>query len=43
MEASSGQHVLVGADRPFFTVRESLDDIKSLRQLTDPYRHREAW
>jgi AraC family transcriptional regulator len=34
MEASSHPHTLVGADRPFFTTRESLDDMQSLSSVT---------
>jgi AraC family transcriptional regulator len=34
MEASSHPQTLVGADRPFFTTRESLDDIRSLSSVT---------
>src|SRR5437667_8505662 len=33
MEASSHPETLVGADRPFFTTRESLDDIQSLSSV----------
>jgi AraC-like DNA-binding protein len=34
MEASSHPDTLVGADRPFFTTRESLDDIRSLSSVS---------
>src|SRR5438477_12346616 len=34
METSSHPQTLVGADRPFFTTRESLDDIRSLSSVT---------
>jgi hypothetical protein len=34
MEASSHPETLVGADRPFFTTRESLDDIRSLSSVS---------
>ena len=34
MEASSHPETLVGADRPFFTTRESLDDIQSLSSVS---------
>jgi AraC family transcriptional regulator len=34
MEPSSHPPTLVGADRPFFTTRESLDDIRSLSSVT---------
>jgi hypothetical protein len=34
MEASSHPPTLVGADRPFFTTRESLDDIQSLSSVS---------
>jgi AraC family transcriptional regulator len=34
MEASSHPEPLVGADRPFFTTRESLDDIRSLSSVS---------
>jgi AraC family transcriptional regulator len=34
MEASFRPQTLVGADRPFFTTRESLDDIRSLSSVT---------
>jgi len=33
MEASPHPETLVGADRPFFTTRESLDDIQSLSSV----------
>src|SRR5258708_14706162 len=34
METSSHPPRLVGADRPFFTTRESLDDIQSLSSVS---------
>src|SRR5437867_10170759 len=34
MEASPHPETLVGADRPFFTTRESLDDIQSLSSVS---------
>ena len=34
MEAASHPETLVGADRPFFTTRESLDDIQSLSSVS---------
>ena len=34
MEASSHPPTLVGADRPFFTTRESLDDMQSLSSVS---------
>jgi AraC-like DNA-binding protein len=34
METSSNPQAIVGADRPFFTVRESLDDITSLSSVS---------
>ena len=34
METSSHPPTLVGADRPFFTTRESLDDIQSLSSVS---------
>jgi AraC-like DNA-binding protein len=34
MEASPHPETLVGADRPFFTTRESLDDIRSLSSVS---------
>src|SRR5437016_3311912 len=34
MDASPHPQTLVGADRPFFTTRESLDDIRSLSSVT---------
>jgi AraC family transcriptional regulator len=34
METSSHPQTLVGAERPFFTTRESLDDIKSLSSVS---------
>src|ERR1700730_13526651 len=34
METSSHPQTLVGADRPFFTSRESLDDIRSLSSVS---------
>src|SRR3954469_17882446 len=34
MEASAQPHALVGAERPFFTTRESLDDMRSLSSVT---------
>jgi AraC family transcriptional regulator len=34
VETSSHPQTLVGADRPFFTTRESLDDIQSLSSVT---------
>jgi AraC family transcriptional regulator len=34
METASNPQTLVGADRPFFTTRESLDDIRSLSSVS---------
>src|SRR4051812_14331370 len=34
MEASPHPETLIGADRPFFTTRESLDDIRSLSSVS---------
>jgi AraC family transcriptional regulator len=34
MEAPARPHPVVGADRPFFTTRESLDDMRSLSSVT---------
>jgi hypothetical protein len=34
METSSDPHALVGADRPFFTSKESLDDITWLSSVS---------
>jgi AraC family transcriptional regulator len=34
MEASAHPHALVGAERPFFTTRERLDDMRSLSSVT---------
>ena len=34
MEAASHPETLVGADHPFFTTRESLDDIRSLSSVS---------